>query len=88
MLCSAQVWGLGLDGKPLIKGSLALLVKLQNQYLYRTIGAYKRTLCIILKCKTAVPPLDLYINIIDMQRVVTVQSHPVEENIHQILKLI
>ena len=35
-----------------------------------------------LKHKTAVSPLDLYINTVIMQRAVTIQSHFVKENIH------
>ena len=72
MLYGAQVWGLGLSGKLLAKGSLALLVKLQNQCLCRTTGAYKRTPCAALKRKTAVPPLNLYINTIAIQKVVII----------------
>jgi len=43
---------------------------------------------VALKHKAAVPPLDLYIDTVAMQRAVTVQGHPVEENIYQILKSI
>ena len=82
MLYKAQIWGIKLSDNFLIKGFLILLVKLQNQCLYRTIGAYKRTLSTALKHKAAVPPLDLYINTVIMQRAVTVQGHPVKENIH------
>jgi len=42
----------------------------------------------VLKCEAAVPLLDLYIDIIIMQRAATVQSHFVKENICQILKSI
>ena len=41
-----------------------------------------------LKRKAAVSILNLYINTIAMQRAVTIQSHLVKKNIHQILKRI
>jgi len=63
-------------------------VKLQNQCLCKTTRAYKKALSIALKCKAAVPPLNLYINTIVMQKAITVQSHPIKENICQILKRI
>jgi len=88
MLYGAQIWGIGLSDNFLAKGSLALLVKLQNQCLCRITGAYKRMLSTALKYKAAVPPLDLYINTVAMQRAVTVQSHFVEGNIQQTLKYI
>ena len=52
------------------------------------MGAYKRTLYIILKYKAAVPPLDVYIEIITIQRVTTVYNYLVEKGIHQTLKYI
>ena len=72
MLYSSQIWGLGLSGKVLLKSALAPLAKLQNKCLYRTIGAYRRTLQAILGYRTAVLPLNIYINITAMQRAVTV----------------
>ena len=56
----------------LVKSALAPLAKLQNKCLYRTIRAYKRTLQAILGYRTAVLPLDVYINITAMQRAATV----------------
>ena len=81
MLYGSQIWGLGLGGKVLSKSTLAPLAKLQNKYLYRTTGAYRRTLWAILKYKAAVLPLDIYIDITAMQRAAIVQSHLVEEKI-------
>ena len=81
MLYSSQIWGLGLGGKVLLKSALAPLAKLQNKYLYRTTGAYKRTPQAVLKRKAVVPPLNIYIDTTAMQRVATVQSHLVEEKI-------
>ena len=72
MLYSAQIWGLRLSGKLLTKGSLTPLVKLQNQCLHKTIRVYKRTLCIALNHKAAVPPLNLYIDTTAMQKVVII----------------
>ena len=66
MLYSSQIWGLGLGGKVLLKSALAPLAKLQNKYLYRTTGAYRRTPRAILKHKAAVPLLDIYIDITAM----------------------
>ena len=86
MLYGAQIWGIEPSGNLLAKSSLVPLVKLQNQCLHRITEAYKRTPRTVLECKAAVPPLDLYIDTVVMQRTVTVQSHPVEKNIHQILK--
>ena len=72
----------------LLKSALAPLAKLQNKCLYRTTGAYRRTPQAILKCKAAVLLLDVYINIIAIQRAATIQSHLVEEKIRQTLKRI
>ena len=88
MLYGAQIWGIGPSGNFLAKGSLAPLVKLQNQCLRRITGAYKRTPSAALEREAAVPPLDLYIDTVAMQRSVTVQGHSVEENIQQTLKCI
>ena len=63
MLYSSQIWGLGLGGKVLSKSALAPLAKLQNKYLYRTTGAYRRTPQAVLKREAAIPPLDVYIDI-------------------------
>ena len=49
-----------------------LLAKLQNKYLYKTTGAYRRILQAILKYKAAVLLLNIYINTTAMQRVATV----------------
>jgi len=81
MLYRAQIWGIRLSGNFLAKSSLTLLVKLQNQCLHKTIKAYKKTLNVALKHKAAVPPLNLYINTVAMQRAVIVQGHFVKENI-------
>ena len=63
MLYGFYIWGLGLSGKVLLKSTLVPLAKLQNKCLYRTIGAYRRTLQAILEYKAAVLLLDIYINI-------------------------
>ena len=41
-----------------------------------------------MKREAAVPPLDVYIDIIAMQRATTVQGHLVKKDIHQVLKYI
>ena len=38
--------------------------------------------------EAAVPPLDIYIDTTAMQRATTVQGHPVEKDIHQVLERI
>ena len=81
MLYSSQIWGLGLGGKVLLKNILAPLAKLQNKYLYRTTGAYRRTPQATLEYEAAVLLLDIYINITAMQRAVIVRSHSVEKKI-------
>ena len=65
----------------LLKSALAPLAKLQNKYLCRTTGAYRRTPRAILKRKAVVLLLDIYIDTTAMQRAATVQSHLVEEKI-------
>ena len=72
----------------LLKNALIPLTKLQNKYLYKTIGAYRRTPRAILKRKAVILPLDIYIDIMAIQRATTVQSHSVEEKIRQTLKRI
>ena len=42
----------------------------------------------VLKYKTAVPPLNMYIEATAMQKVTTVYNHLVEKEIHQTLKYI
>ena len=88
MLYSAQIWGIGLNSKLLVKSSLAPLEKLQNQYLWKITGAYKRTLRAILKREAAVLPIDIYIEATAIQRASTVQDHLVEKEICQILDCI
>ena len=66
----------------LLKSALAPLAKLQNKYLCRTTGAYRRTPQAVLKHKAAVLLLDVYINTMAIQRAATVQSHLVKEKIH------
>ena len=81
MLYSAQIRGIGLNSKPLTKNSLVFLKKLQNQYLYKITGAYKRTLRATLKCKAAIPLIDIYIEATTIQRVSMVQNHLIEKEI-------
>jgi hypothetical protein len=88
MLYGAQIWGVGQNGKPIAKKSLAPLDKLQNQCLRRITGAYKRTPRAAMEREAAVPPLDVYIDTTAMQRATTVQGHPVEKDIHQVLERI
>ena len=42
----------------------------------------------VLKCKAAVPPLGVYIEVTAIQRATTVYNHPVEKEIRQTLKYI
>ena len=88
MLYSAQIWGVGQNGKPIAKKSLAPLDKLQNQCLRRITGAYKQTPRAIIEREAVVPPLNIYIDTTAMQRATTVQGHLVEKDIHQVLKCI
>ena len=88
MLYGAQIWGVGQNGKLIAKRSLAPLDKLQNQCLRRITGAYKRTPRAAMEREAAVPPLDVYIDTTAIQRATTVQGHPVEKDIHQVLKRI
>ena len=88
MLYGAQIWGIGLNNKPIAKRSLVPLDKLQNQCLYRITGVYKRTLYAAMEHKAAVPPLNVYIDTTAMQRAATVQKHLVEKNIHQMIECI
>ena len=81
MLYGAQIWGIGLNGKPLAKSSLVPLEKLQNQCLCKITGAYKRTPHTALEREAAVPPLDVYIEATAMQRASTVYNYLVEKEI-------
>ena len=42
----------------------------------------------MLKCKAAVPPLDMYIEVTTIQRATTVYNHLVKKEIRQIFKYI
>jgi hypothetical protein len=88
MLYGAQIWGIGLNGKPLAKSSLAPLEKIQNQCLCRITGAYKRTPRAALEREAVVLPIDVYIEATAIQRAATVQNHLVEKEIRRILERI
>jgi len=88
MLYGAQIWGLKLNGKPIAKSSLTLLDKLQNQYLRRITGAYKRTLRAAMEREAVVLLLDVYIDTTAIQRAATVQGHLVEKDIYRVLERI
>jgi reverse transcriptase-like protein/retrotransposon-encoded endonuclease len=85
MLYGAQVWSIGGDGKQLAANTLQPLVKLQNSCLRRITGGYKRTPRAALERETAIAPLNIYTDMISLQRTLTVASHPVEDKIQEAL---
>ena len=54
---------------------------MQNEYLRRVIGAYRRTLRAAFKREIRVPPIDLYIEIIKYKRAIAVRDHSIEKYI-------
>ena len=61
------------------------LKAIQNQCLRRVAGAYKRTPTAAVERETAIPPLDLYVDTIAMQRATEIEHHRVSAEIKESL---
>jgi hypothetical protein len=85
MLYGSQVWGARDDGEPIAKSTLQPIQAIQNKCLRRVTGGYKRTPVAALEKETGVPPCDIYIDTIALQRAITVRAHPVEAEISRTL---
>lgn len=85
ILYGAQTWSIRGDGKQLTASTLQPLIKLQNSCLRRITGGYKRTPRAALERETAIAPLNIYTDMISLQRTLTVASHPVESKIQEAL---
>jgi hypothetical protein len=70
-----------IDGKPLAIATISPLHKIQNEYLRRVIGAYKRTPKTALERETGVPPIDLYIEVNRYRRADNITDYKVEKQI-------
>jgi len=62
---------------------LYIIRRIQNQCLRRIAGAYKRTPTAAVERETAVPPLDLYIDTMAMQRAIKIEHHQVSMEIKE-----
>ena len=72
-------------GDPAADTLLKPLHKIQNKCLRRITGGYKRTPRAALEKETGIPPIDLYIDTVVMQRAATVRNHPIERHIKHTL---
>jgi len=73
------VWGVRDDGGTLAKSLLEPLQKVQNKYLRRVIGAYQRTPIAVMEKEAAIPPIQLHIDIIALQRAAKTAPNRVEK---------
>ena len=72
-----------IDGKSLTATTISPLYKIQNEYLRKVTGAYKRTLRAALERETGIPPVDLYIEVNRYRRADNTTGHKVEKQIAQ-----
>jgi hypothetical protein len=68
-----------IDGKSLTVTIISPLYKIQNEYLRKATGVYKRTLRVALKRETGIPPIDLYIKVNRYRRADNIIGYKVEK---------
>jgi hypothetical protein len=85
LLYGSQIWGARNDGEPIAKCTLQPIQAVQNQCLRKVAGGYTRTPIAALEKEVGIPPCDLYINTIALQRAATTRNHPVEVQISSTL---
>lgn len=77
MTYGSPVWSVKADGRGIKGTKTRALEEVQNKCLRRITGAYKRTPVAAIEREVAVPPLDLYIRSLSIQRAVKVADHKV-----------
>src|SRR5436305_13311160 len=73
MLYGSQVWDMRDDGKPVSAATIRPLRQAQNQCLRRITGGYKRTPSAALEREAEIPPLDLHLDTLALQRAATIK---------------
>jgi len=86
MLYGAQVWGVRDDGGAPAKSLLEPLQKVQNQCLRRITGAYHYTPIAAMEKEAAIPPIQLHIETIALQRAAKTAFNKVEKELAKALK--
>ena len=86
MLYGAQVWGVRDDGGTPAKSLLEPLREVQNRCLRRITGAYRRTPIAAMEKEAAIPPIQLHIKTIALQRAAKIASNRVEKESAEVLK--
>src|SRR5256885_17022671 len=81
MLYGSQVWGIRDGGEPAANNLLQPLQTLQTKCLRRATGAYKRTPTTALEREIAIPPIDLHIDMLALQRSLRVADYPATEEV-------
>jgi len=82
MMYGAQAWGTQ-DGKVAKASIMRPLKMVQNKCLRRITGAYKRTPTAALEREADIPPLDLHVETIALQRAESTADHAVYGNIRE-----
>jgi hypothetical protein len=82
MMYGAQSWGTQ-DGKAAKASVMRPLKLVQNTCLRRITGGYKRTPTAALEREADIPPLDLYMETIALQRAESTADYPVYRNIRE-----
>jgi hypothetical protein len=88
MLYGAQIWGIQDTGEIAKKNTLHPLKVVQNKCLRRVMGAYKRTPTALLEREAQVMPVDLYIDLLALQRASATKGHSVTRKITQVTQTI
>ena len=81
LLYRAQEWSIRNNDKPLTASTTDILSKIQNKYLYRVTGGYKRTPRAALERETQIMPIDLYTEVVRGQRAIKIKEHQIESQI-------
>ena len=82
-LYRAQIWGAGNGGATLAKCIIKPLKKMQNQCLWKVIGAYKQTPTAALEQEAAIPLINLQITIYTLKRSNSIKDYPITRAIKQ-----
>ena len=81
MLYGTHEWGMQVDGGLIASAVSTPLVKVQNTYLYRITGGYKRTPRPALEREINTIPISLYIEVNRYQQVNRTKAYHVEAEI-------
>ena len=85
MTYGAPIWATGNNGQGLPSEATKSMAVVQNKCLRKITGAYKRTETAAIEREVAVPPIDLYIRSLAVQRAAKTGAQPVSQEIARAL---